>query len=343
MKDFGNVLGNDDLKARLADDIRRNALSHAYIIEGADGSGKHTLAKEIAAALVCEHTHDNSAALPCGECRACRKILNDRSPDLITVKCEDGKTQIGVDVIRKMREDVRLLPNDFETKVYIIENAHTMNIQAQNAFLLTLEDPPKFVVFLLLCKSSSTLLETIKSRAPIIRMRPIEYSVLKSVLQKNNKDAAELARTSPKEFEEILRLSSGFMGKAIDLLDKDKRAPLLISRQMAKEFLLYLTSRKSGIKSMEVISSFSQKREELSKQLTQIETAVRDLILVKRCEDTPLCFFTDDDEASELSFKFKTSDLLSLTASVAKAKSQLAANSNVRLTLFSLAIDCGLM
>lgn len=343
MSAFPNILGNEELREHLSRDVRAGTLSHAYIIEGPKGCGKHTLAREIAAALSCEHARDTSMTLPCTLCLPCRKILGGKSPDVITIGREDGKAQLGVDVIRNMREDVRLLPNDLDVKVYIIEDAHTMNIQAQNAFLLTLEEPPKFVVFLLLCESAQPMLETIKSRAPILRMRPLGQDVLRDSLVEHNADARALSKNDPEEFEEILKLSNGFMGQAIELLDAKRREPRLAARHLAKEFLLYLTERKSGRRSIDILGSFSQKREEIREQLSEIESAARDLVVIKKCENAPLCFFTGEDEAAELSFKFKTSALIAVIEAAGRAKARLAGNANVRLTLYALAIDCGLL
>lgn len=343
MKFFPSLLGNEELRMRLATDVREETLSHAYIIEGPLGSGKHTLAKELAAALACKHSSDESLPLPCTLCPSCRKILGRKSPDVITVSREEGKAQLGVDIIRGLRSDVRVVPNDLDIKVYIIEDAHTMNIQAQNAFLLTLEEPPKFVLFFLLAESSAPLLETIKSRAPILRMSPLSEELIAESIVKMSPEAASLKKASPEEFLEIIKLSSGYLGQALTLLDEKKRRPRLAARQLAKKFLTEMATKKNGKSALELIESFSPKRDEIIKQLSEIEHAARDLTVVKKCETAPLCFFTGEDEAAELSFSFKTSELLCVMRSLELAKSRLEGNANVRLTIFALAIDCGLI
>lgn len=340
---FPNILGNEDLRSYLASDIRTGSLAHAYIIEGAAGSGKRTLALNIAAALACENAQNTSFSIPCSQCSACKKILNGQSPDVITVTRADGKAQLGVDIIRSVRENIHLLPNDLDVKVYIVEDAHTMNVQAQNAFLLTLEEPPKFVYFLLLCESSKNLLETIKSRAPIIRMRPLPESVLRDGIEHKNDAATKLKKEAPEEFEDIIKLSSGFMGQALELLDEKKRKPLLASRRIAKDFLTVLSEQKKGRKSIELISSFSKKRDELMVQLSVLQSAVRDLIVVKKCDEADLCFFSDEKEAAELSSKLKMSSLFPVLDALENAKSNLSANSNVYLTMWALAADCNLV
>ena len=248
MESFSCVFGNEKLRERLASDIREGMMSHAYIIEGDKGCGKHTLARAVAAALACENAGDGGYNLPCGVCPSCKKILAGKSPDVITVSREAGKTQMGVEVIRGLREDVRLMPNDLDVKVYIIEDAHTMNDHAQNAFLLTLEEPPEFVKFLLLCESAENLLETVKSRAPVLRMSTLENALLRQKLIEISPEAAELSRNSKKEFEEIIKLSSGCLGQAIELLSEDTRAPRIEARHLAIELLLCLTERRNAKK-----------------------------------------------------------------------------------------------
>ena len=345
MKYFSELLGNDELCKRLSSDVLNKTLSHAYIIEGAKGSGKHTLARSVSAALACENSGDGAEGdpLPCGKCLNCRKVLGGKSPDVITVSREEGKAQMGVDVIRGIRENVRQLPNELDIKVYIIEDAHTMNVQAQNALLLTLEEPPRFVVFFLLAETTVPFLETIKSRAPILRLKPLSENLLEANLARLDPAAATLKKEAPEEYAEIVKLSSGYLGQAIELLDEKKRAPRLEARRLAQSFISELSTRKSGRRAVQLIGSFSKQRDILLRQLSELESAARDLIVIKKCEDAPLCFFTSKDEAAELSYKFNTRSLMSLSGAIERAKSRLSSNANVRLTLYSLAIDCGLL
>ena len=145
-KMLDSIIGNSSLKSKLLSDILSDTLSHAYIIQGKKGSGKHTVAYMTAAALSCEKVSDTNAPVPCLNCPSCKKILQKKSPDVITITRED-KATIGVDAVRFLRNDVRIVPNDLDYKIYIIEDADTMTTQAQNAFLLTLEEPPKYVKF----------------------------------------------------------------------------------------------------------------------------------------------------------------------------------------------------
>ena len=282
---FPVIAGNKALRERLAADILGRGLSHAYIIEGAKGSGKRTLALQVAAALSCEKKSDDSLPLPCGACESCRKILSGNSPDVVFVEKDPAKAQMGVDIIRSLREDVRLLPNDVDSKVYIIKDAHTMNAQAQNAFLLTLESPPPYVVFLLLCEDSRALLETVRSRAPRLVTEKLAASEVERYICRESEVAEELRRNSPDEFADILTVAGGSIGRAMELLDEREREPILARRKLARDFVSAVESRstKGGAA---LIFKFAQKRDELLLQLEQLRLAVRDLVIYTTCRLT---------------------------------------------------------
>lgn len=345
MQDLSEILGNEKLKKRLSADIRGGTLSHAYIIEAPYGCGKHRLALSLAAAFSCENNGQSETAgpIPCLDCPACRKILSGRSPDVTIVKREEGKASIGVDIIRSLRSDVSLVPNDLETKVYIIEDAHTMNIQAQNAFLLTLEEPPKYVVFLLLCEDAGAMLETVRSRAPVIRMSPLPSEVVTEELVKSYPDAARLMRENKEELAEIVKLSGGSLGYARDLLDAKTREPLLVRRRAAKEFFALLGTSRKGRRAVEFLNLLPQKRDELSDTLGEIELAARDILVSKKTDNASLGFFADPYEALELAGKYKATTLMRIITAAEDAKARLLRNANVRLTIYSFAAVCGLI
>ncbi|MBQ7348113.1 MAG: DNA polymerase III subunit [Clostridia bacterium] len=339
---FTDVLGNLALRNRLGDDIQNGRISHAYIIEGAYGTGKHMLALRIAAALACENKDSPATPLPCMGCLSCRKILGGNSPDVIFINRGD-KATLGVEAIRNLKQDVCVAPNDVSVKIYIIEDAHLMTVQAQNAFLLTLEEPPPYVLFLLLCESVTPLLETIRSRAPTLRTEPIPAEEIGKHLCRVNTDAAGLAKASPKDFSEILAAADGSIGKALNLLDAKARKPIIARRETAREFVRLCSSRRNSSAALRFLNSLGQKREELTEQLSIILLCLRDLLLCKQTEQAPLCFFSDREEASALSYGFTTPALLELCDRVCDAISRLRVNANVRLTLTELAVQTSLL
>ena len=337
-----SVAGNSALRNRLGKDLENGAFSHAYILEGPDGSGKATLAKELVMALACENRQNDTRPLPCGSCPSCRKIAAGSSPDVIHIYREEGKSTMGVDVVRTLRTDVITVPNDLAFKVYLIHDAHTMTIQAQNALLLTLEEPPAFVLFFLLAADASALLETIRSRAPVLRMQPVTEAEIEAYLCASGRDpalarAASALRTgAPEDFAAILRMSSGRIGAAIALLDEEKRAPMLENRRTVTEICRLLSRRASPDILLSTLLTFGTNRESVIEKLLLLEQALRDLLLLLYSEKAELVFFTDREAAWELSSLFTARRLLSHTDTVRETLSALAANGNVRLLLVQL-------
>ena len=156
MSDF--ILGNEKIRHHLRESIIKQSISHAYILAGDNGIGKSKIAREFAMELICEkHTG-------CGDCPACRQFLADAYPDFFYMDA-DGKESIGIDRIREnIVNDVSIRPYHGKVKIYIIDEADKMTVGAQNALLKTIEEPPEYVVILLLVRNMSLLLETIRSR-----------------------------------------------------------------------------------------------------------------------------------------------------------------------------------
>lgn len=335
---LSKLVGNALLKRRVSQDISNNALSHAYIIEGPEGSGRHTLALNIVAALSCHAEGDR----PCYTCRNCRKIFEGTSADITIQGFEDDKVSIGVESVRNIKEDMLIAPHDLDTKVYIIEKADAMTLQAQNALLLSLEEPPKYVRFFLICESSNSLLETIRSRAPILRTERIEDYEVERYLIENDSRARQLRDEDADAFSTLIFASDGCIGKALSLLDPSARNALFEEREIAQRILSIL-SRSNRTEVLSIISSLGKKRNEVSRYLLAVQHAVRDLMVLKKSDTASLCFFPDREEAQELSTRYTSSSLMSLYNALSTACEELEANSNVRLTLLGMAERAGLI
>ena len=331
---FDKIVGNRALTERLCRDIDDGSLSHAYIIEGQEGSGRHTVAKYAAAALCCEERGVGKIS-PCGQCKSCRKILTNTSPDVITVGLEEDRVTIGVDTIREVRNDIYVAPNDFDVKVYIIENADKMTSQAQSAFLLSLEEPPSYIVFFLICENSTSLLETVRSRAPSLRTERIESAEIKKYLLANDKRAELLAEENPAELDSAIFAATGSIGKAISLLDTRRRHSLLESKSLASNIISML-ARADKVAAFSAVAALGNKRADVLKRLASLQEAVRDLILLKKSDDVRLCFFEDRESASELATRFTAASLFALYDASVTARVELDAGSNVRLSLMNM-------
>ncbi len=342
MKSFMNSLvANEALRQRLGDDILGGSFSHAYILEGRKGSGRHTIAYLAAAALACEQKKQDGVPLPCMTCPACRKILSKLSPDVILVGTED-KASIGVDAIRFLREDVPLVPNDLDNKIYIIENADKMTVQAQNAFLLTLEEPPEYVGFILLCEDASYMLETIRSRAPILRTEPISRKLIDEYIQKNNRRASSMKANSPSDYEELLMASDSAIGRALELLDTKSLTPVLTARALAKDFISAAIEQNSSA-SLSLASRFSQKRDILSNELDLISLALRDLAMLKKSENAPLCFYSSREDALDICEQISIGRIMKLCSAVSLISDRINRNANVKLTIISLLSEADML
>ena len=201
------LLGNDALKRSLSAAFAADRISHCYLISGPAGSGKHTLARLLAAAMECTAGDKR----PCGQCLQCRKVLDEVHPDLITVDDPDRKT-VGVDLIRRARTDLYVRPNEGRRKIYLIPRAADLNANAQNALLKVMEEPPDYGAFLLLSESAEKLLPTIRSRCVCLHMAPLEAAVC----------VPALAKAFPGRDEQALRAAwrsgGGFYGPAAELL-----------------------------------------------------------------------------------------------------------------------------
>ena len=216
---FPTVFGNQEAKRFFGDGCLHGTLSHAYLLEGPAGSGKKTLARAVAAALVCEKK-GQADALPCGVCNRCRRVLEENAPDVKTVRAT-GAT-LGVDIIRGMREDMYLSPTEPGPKVYLIPDAHKMTPQAQNALLKVLEEPPTELVVFLLTERAEALLTTVRSRVMLIRMELFSPEEEEVFLEKNAA-AKRMREKDPDAFRALLEGSGGCLGTVLDRLE-GKRA-----------------------------------------------------------------------------------------------------------------------
>ena len=205
--DFGAFLGNDALKRRLQESFRQGKTSHCYLLCGVEGSGRRTLALQMAAALECKNEREPG----CGVCPACRKVLAKQHPDVITVDDTEHKN-VAVDIVRQARSDVFIRPNEGRKKVYIIPRGQDLGAPSQNALLKILEEPPEYAVFLILTTSAERLLPTIRSRAVQLQLSPLSYEQAIPELKRRFPDKSDL------ELADALEQAEGYLGPACEAL-----------------------------------------------------------------------------------------------------------------------------
>ncbi len=323
MEIFKDLIGNDDIKNTLGSAIKNGVFSHAYIIEGDKGTGKHTVARLASSAIMCQENGD----LPCGKCDFCRKILNDNCAD---VRFFDA---FKVDDVRKIKETLYESSTECPYKVYVFNDAHKMNIKAQNALLISLEEPPKNVVFFLLCQDASYLLETIRSRAQLLRTKPLGNDVIFNYVRDNM-----LSTLSDESLNEVIVSSRGSLGYVLDMLDEKKAEELLSAREKISSFVEALLS--NDVTSYAKITSlFSMQRDALKELLSSALIAVRDMAVIKKEKNATLCFYASRENVIKLSSKHSLKKILGIYDAIEKGLYDFGSNSNVPNTLTSILIN----
>ena len=172
MSSFKDVVGHKNIIKYIESAVQADAVSHAYILNGERGSGKKLLANLFAMSLQCQDRDENGEA--CGKCQSCKQALHGNQPDIIRVSHEKPTT-ISVDDIRQqVNNDIVIKPYSSKYKIYIIPEADLMSVQAQNALLKTIEEPPEYAVIMLLTENAEVLLPTIRSRCVMMKLRNID-------------------------------------------------------------------------------------------------------------------------------------------------------------------------
>lgn len=162
-----------NIKEHFIHAIQRNKISHAYILNGEPGAGKLEMAKWFAKTVQCEQ----KSMEPCGRCQSCLQADGNNHPDILYVEPEKT-TSIGVDDIRdQINNAMAIKPYSSTYKVFIVDGSQKMTIQAQNALLKTLEEPPAYGIILLLTTNADIFLPTIRSRCVILNFEPVEEAV----------------------------------------------------------------------------------------------------------------------------------------------------------------------
>ncbi|MFN3466160.1 MAG: DNA polymerase III subunit delta', partial [Candidatus Brocadiales bacterium] len=197
--------------------VSRKRLAHAYLLYGPEGVGKALFARELAKALFCQARGVASASggLPsndaCDLCGPCRKVDSGTHPDLHRVTSPEGKRDIGINQIKDLEVLAYLKPLEADRRVFILEDADKMTMEAANCLLKTLEEPPPGTLFLLTTTSIPSLLPTIVSRCQTVRFQPLPIEVIKGLLS----ERADLER-----YKGLASLSCGSLGRATRLMEE---------------------------------------------------------------------------------------------------------------------------
>lgn len=322
-KYFSALYGNEATKARLGRAIISGTLPHAFLISGPEGSGKTTLATEIAAALNCERRGEGE--LPCHVCNTCRRIKDGSFIDVKWLKKPKDKMTLGVNEVRAFREDMFLSATESDFKIYVIDDADKMTPNAQNALLKVLEEPPSNVVIFMLTESDDAILTTIKSRAQYVAMERFDEDELAEYF-KNRGTGLPVA--DKQALRELMLCADGRIGRARELIEggaEEARA----SRELTESFIAALKQSTPYSTLYTTIRALPTKKDELTDALESITVALRDLMLLKYDASAPLLFYPDRVKARELADGVSARRLMSVYDIISESLDDLAKNVNV--------------
>ena len=279
MAGFQDILGHEQIIEHLQNAIKTDKVSHAYILDGPDMSGKKMIADAFSMTLECE----KKGTEPCMECHSCKQALGKNQPDIIYLQHEKPNT-ISVDDIRsQINNDIGVKPYSSPYKVYIVDEAEKMNVQAQNALLKTIEEPPAYAVILLLTNNAEIFLPTILSRCVRLSLKAVPDEKIKAYLMKNYEVPDYKA-------DVCVAFAQGNVGKAIELAESEdfneiKNSALQLIKRLDDIELYEMT---------EAVKQISNYKLKINDYFDLIMIWYRDVLLYKATADVNKLIFKEE-------------------------------------------------
>jgi DNA polymerase III subunit delta' len=331
---FDNILGQDRPKKNLKKSLQSGRIPNSYLFYGQDSVGKKLTAHELSKALNCNTLGPIDS---CDKCSSCLKIEKGIHPDvhILEPQIPPGARQavIKIDAIRKLQKKLMYLPYDGQTKIVIINDAESMNLQAANSFLKTLEEPPSKTLIILIASNPYQLLPTIVSRCQGIRFHPLPVEAIKKIVSKHL-----LIETGENQLEEVEIRSQRSMGRVALALDEN-----LIGPSGHREELINLITEVS-FKRMDITFRWTKEQgkqvDKIQLILDELINILRDTALIKICKESNYIFNKDlMPQLRILAQQKSISSLLILFDAVQNTKAALKSNANTQLSLENMLIS----
>lgn len=319
MAGFSDVLGHEQTILHMKHAIEMDKVSHAYILSGEKGSGRKLLAGIFAQTLQCER----KGTEPCMECQSCKQALSLNQPDIIRVTHEKPNTISVEDIRTQVNGDIMIRPYSSPYKIYIIDEAEKLSVQAQNALLKTIEEPPVYAVILLLTTNEGMLLQTIRSRCVILELKPVSSPVVKKYLM-------EQLEVPEYHADICTAFSQGNVGKAKRLALSDSFTEML-------EHALHLVKYIHNMEVTDMIADLKKintYKMEINDYLDLLTVWYRDVLMFKATRDADSLIFSHElISIREKAQKSSYEGLECIIKSLEKAKIRLNANVNFDMAL----------
>lgn len=314
---YSQVVGQNEIKQSLISGIEQSKLSHCYVFEGPKDMGKFKLAVTFAQSLFCNNFNQE----PCESCNDCIKVNSMNHPDLHILDVEE-KT-IKREVIDELISDIYKKPYESSRKIFIINNAHLMTVQAANTFLKTLEEPPKDTIIILLTTNINLLLPTIVSRCQVIKFKNISTKEIQKYLTKNYEVDESKASL-------IANYSKGILNKAVNIIN-DKDEILSKRSEIINVFDKIIKSDEEIIFNLE--NYFEEKKDNIDEIIEIMMLWIRDITYLKNNLQNLLINKDLKDLLSEHSFLFKKSSGDDIINYLQKVSDNIKNNVNYKLTI----------
>ena len=319
MAGFSAIIGHRQIIEHLKKAISYGKVSHAYILNGPELSGKMMLADAFAMTLQCE----KKGTEPCGVCHSCRQAISRNQPDIIYLTHEKPATISVDDIRRQINNDIGIKPYASPYKIYIVDDAEKMNQQAQNALLKTIEEPPPYGVILLLTTNADAFLPTILSRCITLNLKVIPDQEIRDYLMRH-------CQIPDYKADICTAFAQGNVGKAIRLASNEDFNEL-------KDSALQLVKRIGDIElyeMTEVIKEISDYKLTISDYFDLLTIWYRDVLLYKATADIDGLIFKDEIYAiKKQAGKSSYAGIEHILEALDKAKLRLNANVNFDLTM----------